>query len=52
MPFEALIEEDSDPSCKLYYLGQYTGGVALKTINGLFGLRTEDAYGRARRMLN
>lgn len=49
--FDALIEEDGDPSRKLYYLGQYTGGVAQRTINGLLGLRTEDAYARARNML-
>ena len=49
--FDALIEEDGDSSRKLYYLGQYTGGAAQRTINGLLGLRTEDAYTRARKML-
>jgi len=49
--FEALIEEDGNPSHKLYYLGQYTGEAAQKTINGLLGLRTEDAYRRARKIL-
>lgn len=50
--FDTIIEEDSDPSRKLFYLGQYqTGGAAQKTINGLLGLRTEDSYSRARKML-
>jgi len=49
--FDSLIEEDNVPSRKHYYLGQYTGGAAHKTIQGLLGLRTQDAYSRARKML-
>ena len=37
---------------KLYYLGEYTTGKAQTMINGLLGLQTEDAYKRARNILN
>ena len=36
-----------NPSHKLYYLGEYT----TKMISGLLGLRTDDAYKRARKIL-
>ena len=50
--FDALIEKETiNPSHKLYYLGEYTSGTAAKMISGLLGLRTEDAYQRARKML-
>ena len=50
--FNALIEEEAiKPSHKLYYLGEYTSGSAAKMISGLLGLRTEDAYRRARKVL-
>ncbi len=50
--FDALIEEEAaKPGHKLYYLGEYTSGTAQKMINGLLGLQTEDAYKRARRIL-
>ena len=39
------------PGHKLYYLGEYTSGSAQKMINGLLGLQTEDAYKRARKIL-
>ena len=51
--FDALIEEEAvKPGHKLYYLGEYTSGVAQKMISGLLGLQTEDAYRRARKVLN
>ncbi|CAB3983333.1 RNA-directed DNA polymerase from transposon X-element, partial [Paramuricea clavata] len=50
--FDALIEEEAvKPGHKLYYLGEYTSGSAQKMINGLLGLQTEDAYKRARKIL-
>ena len=50
--FDALIDEESvKPSHKLYYLGEYTSGIALKMISGLIGLKTDDAYERARTLL-
>lgn len=50
--FDALIEAQVTlPNYKLYYLGEYTSGAAQKTISGLLGLRTEDAYNRARKIL-
>ena len=50
--FDALIEDQVVlPNYKLYYLGEYTSGAAQKTISGLLGLRTEDAYKRARKIL-
>ena len=50
--FDALIEDQVvHPNYKLYYLGEYTCGAAQKTISGLLGLRTEDAYKRARKTL-
>ena len=50
--FDALIEDQVVlPTYKLYYLGEYTHGAAQKTISGLFGLRSEDAYKRARKTL-
>lgn len=50
--FDALIEDQVVlPNYKLYYLGEYTSGTAQKTISGLLGLRTEDAYKRARKIL-
>ena len=50
--FDALIEDQViRPNYKLYYLGEYTCGAAQKTISGLLGLRTEDAYKRARKTL-
>lgn len=50
--FDALIEDQVvRPNYKLYYLGEYTCGSAQKTISGLLGLRTEDAYKRARKTL-
>lgn len=50
--FDALIEDQvALPNYKLYYLGEYTSGAAQKTISGLLGLRTEDAYKRARKIL-
>ena len=50
--FDALIEEEAvKPGHKLYYLGEYTSGSAQKMINGLLGLQTEDAYMRARKIL-
>ena len=50
--FDALIDEESvKPSHKLYYLGEYTDGIALKMISGLIGLRTNEAYERARKIL-
>lgn len=50
--FDALIEDQVvRPNYKLYYLGEYTRGAAQKTISGLLGLRTEDAYKRARKTL-
>ena len=50
--FNTLIEEQVvRPNYKLYYLGEYTCGAAQKTISGLLGLRTEDAYKRARKTL-
>lgn len=50
--FDALIEDLLVlPNYKLYYLGEYTSGTAQKTISGLLGLRTEDAYKRARKIL-
>ena len=49
---DALIEEEAvKPGHKLYYLGEYTSGSAQKMINGLLGLQTEDAYMRARKIL-
>ena len=46
--FDALIEDQVvRPNYKLYYLGEYTRGAAQKTISGLLGLRSEDAYKRA-----
>ena len=37
--FDALIEEEAaKPGHKLYYLGEYTSGMAQKMINGLLGL--------------
>ena len=39
------------PGHKLYYLGEYTSGFAQKMIIGLLGLQTEDAYKRARKIL-
>lgn len=51
--FDALIEDQVVlPNYKLYYLGEYTSGAAQKTISGLLGLRTEDAYKTARKLLN
>ena len=50
--FDALIEDQVIlPNYKLYYLGEYTSGAAQKTISGLLGLWTEDAYKRARKIL-
>ena len=50
--FDALIDEEAvNPSHKLYYLGEYTSGPAAKMISGLLGLRTDDAYKRARKIL-
>ena len=50
--FDALIEDQVvRPNYKLYYLGEYTCGAAQTTISGLLGLRTEDAYKRARKTL-
>ncbi|KAK3719745.1 hypothetical protein QZH41_001949 [Actinostola sp. cb2023] len=50
--FDALVDEDaSKPSHRLYYLGEYTGGIAQKMIGGLLGLTTEDAYLKARKVL-
>ena len=50
--FDALIEDQVvQPNYKLYYLGEYTCEAAQKTISGLLGLRTEDAYKRARKTL-
>ena len=50
--FHALIEDQVvKPNYKLYYLGEYTCGVAQKTISSLLGLRREDAYQRARKTL-
>lgn len=49
--FDALIEDQVIlPNYKLYYLGEYTSGTAQKTISGLLGLRTEDAYKRAKKI--
>lgn len=47
-PIEDLVVRSN---YKLYYLGEYTCGAAQKTINVLLGLRTEDAYKRARKAL-
>ena len=50
--FDALIEDQVVlPNYNLYYLGEYTSGAAQKTISGLLGLRTQDAYKRARKTL-
>ena len=50
--FDALIEDQVVlPNYKLYYLGEYTSGAAQRTISSLLGLRTEDAYKRARKTL-
>ena len=50
--FDALIEDQVVlPNYKLYYLGEYTSGTAQKTISSLLGLRTEDAYKRAKKIL-
>ena len=50
--FDALIEDQVvRPNYKLYYLGEYTCRAAQKTISGLLGLRTKDAYKRARKTL-
>lgn len=50
--FDALIEDQVvKPNYKLYYLGVDTCGAAQKTISGLLGLQTEDAYKRARKTL-
>ena len=52
LAFDALIDSEAvNPAHKLYYLGQYTGGKAQKMINGLLGLQSEDAYNRARTVL-
>ena len=49
--FDTLIEDHVvKPNYNLYYLSEYTCGVAQKTISGLLGLRTEDAYKRPRRI--
>ena len=51
--FDALIEDQVVlPNYKLYYLGEYTSVAAQKTISGLLGLRTEDAYKTARKLMN
>ena len=43
--FDALIEDQVVlPNYKLYYVGEHSSGAAQKTISGLLGLRTEDAY--------
>lgn len=48
--FSALIEDEVvRPNYKLYYLGEYTCGAAQKTISGLLGLQTEDAYSTAQK---
>ena len=48
----ALIEEGTaKPSHKLYCLGDYTGGIAKKMIRGFLGLKSEDAYSKARKVL-
>lgn len=50
--FDALIEDQVVcTNYKLYYLGEYTCGAAQKTISGVLGLRSEDAYKRARKTL-
>ena len=50
--FDALIEDQVVlPNYKLYYVGEYTSGAAQKTISGFLGLRTDDAYKRARKVL-
>ena len=50
--FDALIDEDGvNPRHQLYYLGEYTSGTAKAMISGLLGLRTKDAYKRARKIL-
>ena len=50
--FDALIEDQVvRPNYKLYYLGEYKCGAAQKTISGLLGWRTKDAYKRARKTL-
>ena len=50
--FDALIVEGTaKPSHKLYYLGEYTGGTAKKMIGGFLGLKSEDAYSKARKVL-
>ena len=49
---DALIEDQVvRPNYKLYYLGEYTCDAGQKTISELLGLRTEDAYKRARKTL-
>ena len=49
--WEIIDEEAVNPSQKLYYLGEYTSSPAAKMIPGLLGLRTDDAYKRARKIL-
>ena len=50
--FDVLIDEEAvNLSHKLYYLGEYTSGPVAKMISGLLGLRTDDAYKRARKIL-
>jgi hypothetical protein len=52
LAFDALIDGEAvNPAHKLYYLGEYTSGQAQKMIDGLLGLQSDDAYKRARQIL-
>ena len=52
LAFDALIDDEAvNPAHKLYYLGEYTSGQAQKMIDGLLGLQSDDAYKRARQIL-